>query len=109
VPPPPSGYAPVAGYAAPRTDGLAIASLIVGIVSLICSFACLGVIAGPAAAIMGFIARQRIATSGGTLGGGTLAIIGLILGVIGFIASVGFFFLYLGGAIHGATFSSPSP
>jgi hypothetical protein len=109
VPPPPSGYAPAAGYAAPRTDGLAIASLVVGIVSLVCSFACLGVIAGPAAAIMGFIARQRIATSGGTLGGGTLAIIGLILGIIGFLASVGFFLLYIGGAVHGITSSSPSP
>jgi len=84
--------APGAGFAAQRTDGLAIASLVIGIVSIVCSFVCLGVILGPTAAIMGFISRQRIATSGGALGGGALAIIGLILGIIGFLASVGAFF-----------------
>ncbi|MGH7765507.1 MAG: DUF4190 domain-containing protein [Candidatus Dormibacteraceae bacterium] len=110
MPAPPGGYAaPGASYAAPRTDGLAIASLVIGIVSFVCSFACLGVIFGPTAAIMGFIARQRISSSGGTLGGGTLAIIGLILGIVGFVSSVGFFFLYLTGALHSMTFPSPSP
>ena len=110
MPPPPGSFAyPGAGYAAPRTDGLAIASLVVGILGLVCSFGCLGIVLGPAAAIMGFISRQRIASSGGTLGGGTLAIIGLILGIVGFLASVGFFFLYLSGAIHSASFSSPTP
>jgi uncharacterized protein DUF4190 len=93
VPPAPQGYGPPgAGYAAQRTDGLAIASLVIGICSIVCSFACLGVILGPTAAIMGFIARQRIATSSGALGGGALATIGLILGIIGFLASVGAFF-----------------
>src|ERR1700681_2456568 len=85
VPPPPGGYAPMsAGYAAPRSDGLAIASLIVGILSLVCTLGCLGIVLGPAAAIMGFVSRQRIATSGGALGGGTLAVIGLVLGIVGF-------------------------
>jgi hypothetical protein len=110
VPPPPGNYAPAgAGYAAPRTDGLAIASLVIGIIGLVCSFGCVGILLGPTAAIMGFISRQRIASSGGAVGGGTLAIIGLILGVVGFLASVGFFFLYLSGAIHSASFSSPTP
>jgi len=110
VPPPPGGFATAgAGYAARRTDGLAIASLVIGIIGLVCSFGCLGIVLGPTSAIMGFISRQRIASSGGTLGGGTLAIIGLILGVVGFLASVGFFFLYLSGAIHSGAFSSPSP
>jgi hypothetical protein len=109
VPPPPVGYAPAAaGYAAKRTDGLAIASLVTGIISFVCSFFCLGVVLGPTAAIMGFISRQRIATSGGMLGGGGLAIAGLILGIIGFIASVAFFFLYFQGAMNGAT-SAPTP
>jgi hypothetical protein len=83
-----------AGYAAPRTDGLAIASLIIGIVSLVCSFICLGVVLGPTAAIMGFISRQKIATSGGAVGGGTLALVGMILGILGFLASVGFALIY---------------
>jgi hypothetical protein len=109
--PPPGGYSPVsAGYAAARTDGLAIASLIVGILSLVCAVACLGVVLGPAAAIMGFISRQRIASSGGMLGGGTLAMIGLVLGIVGFLASVGWFFLVIwGGIMSAATSSTPSP
>jgi hypothetical protein len=98
-----------AGYAAPRTDGLAIASLVVGILSLVCTVACLGVVLGPTAAIMGFISRQRITSSGGALGGGTLAVIGLVLGVVGFIASVGWFFLLISGAITSSSTSTPSP
>ena len=110
LPPPAGGYAPMsAGYAAPRNDGLAVAALIVGILSLVCSFLCLGVVLGPTAAIMGFISRQRIATSGGALGGGTMALIGLVLGVIGFVASVGWFFLFIGGIISSSTNSTPSP
>ena len=97
-PPPPGGYQPQmggAGYAAPRTDGLAIAALIVGIISIVCDLFCLGIVLGPAAAIMGFISRQRIQTSGGALGGGTMAIAGLILGIIGFVLGVVAFFLWI--------------
>jgi uncharacterized protein DUF4190 len=108
--PPPGGYAAAAaGYAAPRTDGLAIASLVIGILSLVCTVACLGIVLGPTAAIMGFISRQRITSSGGALGGGTLALVGLILGIIGFVASVGWFFLALSGVITSSAFPSPSP
>lgn len=106
---PPGGYMPGGyGYAAPRTDGLAIASLIVGILSLVCFFVCLGILAGPAAAIMGFISRQRIATSGGSLSGGTMALAGLILGVIGFLVSVIWFFLGISGSLNFGN-ATPSP
>ena len=98
-----------AGYAAPRNDGLAVAALIVGILSLVCTLGCLGIVLGPAAAIMGFISRQRIATSGGALGGGTIAVIGLVLGIVGFVASVGWFFLVITGVITSMTTSTPSP
>jgi Domain of unknown function (DUF4190) len=112
VPPPPMGaaYSPMgAGYAAPRNDGLAVASLVIGILALACSVACLGIVLGPTAAIMGFISRQRITSSGGALGGGTLALIGLILGVVGFVASVGWFFLVISGVISSSTNASPTP
>lgn len=98
-----------AGYAAQRTDGLAIASLVIGILSLVCTIACLGIVLGPTAAIMGFISRQRISTSGGAVGGGALAMIGLILGIVGFIASVGWFLLFISGAINSSSTSTSSP
>jgi uncharacterized protein DUF4190 len=93
VPPAPMGYPPGAmGYAQPRNDGMAIAALICGIVGLVCFFLCLGVILGPTAAILGFVSRQRIASSGGMLGGGGLAMAGLILGIVAFVISVLWFF-----------------
>jgi hypothetical protein len=87
-----------AGYAGARTDGLAIGALIAGILSIVCFWPlCLGILLGPAAAIMGFISRQRVAASGGSVGGGGLALAGLILGIVGFIASaawaIGWIFL----------------
>jgi hypothetical protein len=111
VPPPPGGgYAPAAyGYAAPRTDGLAIAALVIGIVSIVCSIACLGIILGPTAAIMGFISRQRIASSGGAVGGGTLATVGLILGIVGFVAGVGAFFFWVYAGSQTNSTVTPTP
>jgi hypothetical protein len=105
------GYSPMAGgYASPRTDGLAIGSLVVGIISIVCGAGCLGVILGPAAAIMGFVARQRITSSGGAIGGGGLAIAGLILGIVGFVISVAAFFLWISFFVASSSGgSTPSP
>ncbi len=101
VPPAPMGYTPGAmSYAGVRTDGLAIGSLICGIVGVVCFFACLGIVLGPAAAIMGFISRQRIASSGGTLGGGGIAIAGLVLGVVAFFGSVAWFLFFVLSSNH---------
>ena len=109
-PPVPGGYTPAGmGYAGQRTDGLAIASLVIGIISIVCSIVCLGIVLGPTAAIMGFISRQRISTSGGALGGGTLALLGLILGIVGFVAGVAAFFLYIYAGTLSNSFVSPSP
>lgn len=87
-------------YASRRTDGLAIASLITGILALVCCV--LGIVLGPAAAIMGFISRGRITSSGGTVGGGGLAIAGLILGVIGFIGGIVWILIFI-AASNGST------
>ena len=100
--------APGAGYAGRRTDGLGIAAFVIGILSVACFVGCLGIVLGPTAAIMGFISRQRVATSGGTLGGGTLSLIGLILGVIGFVVSVIWFFVLASGTFTNST-ASPTP
>jgi len=98
-----------AGYAAQRTDGLAIASLVIGILSLVCFVACLGIVLGPTAAIMGFVSRQRISSSGGALGGGALATVGLVLGIVGFVVSVGWFFFAITGAINSGSNGAASP
>jgi hypothetical protein len=74
---------------------MAIASLICGIVGIVCFVICLGVILGPVAAILGYISRQRVASSGGTLAGGGLALAGLILGVFAFAISVLWFFFLI--------------
>ncbi|MDQ6879913.1 MAG: DUF4190 domain-containing protein [Candidatus Dormibacteraeota bacterium] len=97
-----------AGYAAARTDGLAIASLIAGILSIVCFWPfCLGLLLGPTAAIMGFISRQRIAASGGSVGGGGLALVGLVLGIVGFIASAGWAIGWIFFVAHNATTTTP--
>ena len=109
VPPPPVGYAAAgAGYAAPRTDGLAIGSLICGILSLVCFWPfCLGILLGPAAAIMGFISRQRVATSGKTIAEGDLTLAGLILGIVGFLLSAGWAIAYIFIVSHAANSTTP--
>ncbi len=81
---PPSGIA----NSSRRTDGLGIGALVTGILGLVCSIACLGVLLGPAAATMGLISRHRIASSAGTIGGGGIALWGVILGTVGFFVSV---------------------
>jgi hypothetical protein len=109
VPPPPAAYAPMgSGYAGQRTDGLAIGSLIAGILSIVCFWPlCLGILLGPAAAVMGFISRQRVAASGGSVGGGSLALAGLILGVVGFLASAAWAIVWISLIPHSSVTSTP--
>lgn len=57
-----------------RTCGLAVWSLILGILSLMC----FGMFSGIPAVICGHLAQSRIRHSGGALGGGGLAIGGLV-------------------------------
>jgi Domain of unknown function (DUF4190) len=79
-----------------RIDGLAYAALVMGVVSLVFNLFVFGppaLLLGPGAAIMGFISRRRVANSGGTLRGGTIALAGLILGIIGFAVNVAWLFL----------------
>jgi len=72
---PGGGYAPVM---APPNDSQATLSLVLGIISVFCC-----PILGPVALFIGNASRQRVAASGGTMGGGGLATAGLVLGIIG--------------------------
>jgi hypothetical protein len=90
--PPPSYYA-LSG-ATPVTNGLAITSLVVGIVSLVLSFCCVGLsLLGVAGVICGFVARSQIARSQGYQTGAGLALAGIVVSSIAVLLGVGLFVL----------------
>jgi hypothetical protein len=77
----PPSMAPPPGYGQPppvgqTTNGLAIASLVLGIVWVFGISSILAV-------IFGFVARKQIRQSGGRQGGGGMAIAGIVLGFVG--------------------------
>jgi hypothetical protein len=74
------GAGPVPGWVAPpRTPGLAIAALILGIVGLVVC----PLVPSIAAVVCGHMAKGEIDRAGGQLGGRGIAMTGLILGWIG--------------------------
>ena len=86
TPTPPEPQSPAPQPAAPKpaakTDGKAIASLILGIFS----FApMVGWICAIIAIILGAMSMKKINASGGALTGKPMAIIGLILGILGLV------------------------
>jgi hypothetical protein len=68
-----------------QSKGLAIGSLVCGILSCLC---CLSVLTGPAAVIMGFIAKKNIDENPSQYGGRGLAMGGIITGIVGFLIGV---------------------
>ena len=66
-----------------QSDGLAITSFVLGLVSVIL---CLGPLAGIPAVICGHIARRNLRSSGVEKSGSSLALPGLILGYVGIVA-----------------------
>ncbi|MBN3040751.1 MAG: DUF4190 domain-containing protein [Candidatus Omnitrophica bacterium] len=75
--------APVQMPPQPKTSGLAIASLVCGIVSLCC-----GLLLGIPAIICGHIALKQINDSADTIGGKGMAIAGLIMGYLSLVLTV---------------------
>ena len=80
----PPGYEPQTPMPKRKTPGIAIASLVCGILSWVCA----GPLAAIPAVITGHMALGRIKRSAGALGGRGLAIAGLILGYISIVATV---------------------
>jgi len=62
-----------------KTSAMAVWSLVLGILSLLC----FGIIAGIPAIVLGHMGRSKIKQSRGALTGGGMALAGLILGYIG--------------------------
>ena len=112
---PPPGYAPPA-YGSPQqrpTDGMAITSLVLGILAFpgICCYGIVGLPLGIAALILGRMAVGRIGKSGGAVGGYGIAQAGWICGLIaaGISAIVLLVWVVLGAAFSIFTLIQPSP
>jgi hypothetical protein len=78
-------YSPQFAAAPQKTDGLAITSLVLGILSMICCG--MGILTGIPAVICGHIAMGRMKKDPNLQGKG-LAIAGLIMGYLGIVVSV---------------------
>ena len=81
-----------------QSKGLAITSLILGILSLLC---CNWFIVGLAAIITGFIARSKAGSNPSQYGGGGMALGGIIAGVVSFIIGILVWVLYFFGFLAG--------
>ena len=77
---------PAAGSEPTATDGLAVAALVVGIVSVVSSFFLLGGIGGVVAIVLGAIAMARVRKSGRK--GRGMAITGLVTGIVAVVIAV---------------------
>lgn len=84
--PPPLRQTYGSSYDSPKPTGLAIASMILGIVGLI-GACCLGGVLGLIGAIMGHVAMGKIARSGGLASGRGMAIAGIITGYLSVVVT----------------------
>ena len=75
---------PYPGQFQPQTDGKATASLILGILSILC----FGLFTGLPAIILGHISRGNIEQSRGRLTGAGMALAGLILGYVSIVSTI---------------------
>jgi hypothetical protein len=96
---------PVPEYQRP-TDGVAIGSLILGIMSLLALAFCVvpALPFGIGALVAGFMSRRNIGASQGTVGGDGIALAGLICGAIGSALALlltAYFLLAVGGLVVG--------
>lgn len=86
-PPPPDPYAQAYAVEPPRT-GLAVASLVLGIIAIPTAFVCVGPLLGIIAIIMGIVAVVRASGDPMRHGGKGLAIGGIVTGVLSIILVV---------------------
>jgi len=97
TPPQPGGYEQQpGGYPPPgppaqggsNANVLGITALVLGILSIILSFCCVGLVLGPAAIVTGFLGMRKADEPGGQVGGRGIAMAGLICGAVGLIISL---------------------
>lgn len=91
MPPPAYGYAPPAAGAParPRTSGMAVASLVCGIIALCLSWILFvnfaAAVAGVLALVFGLVANGQVKNGAGAVGGKGLAVAGIVLGVVALV------------------------
>ena len=97
---PPPGYP---GYPpqGPGNNGMAIASLVLGIVGFCCGQL---FVLSIGAIVTGFIGRNQINQSGGQLKGGGLALAGMILGILGILVGILYWILAANGFLDSDLF-----
>lgn len=82
-PPPPTQYVYAAPAQRPSTNGMAVAAMVTGILSIV--ICCAGFVLGIIAVVLGGVARKQIAESQGQQGGSGMATAGLVTGIIGVV------------------------
>jgi hypothetical protein len=91
-----------------RTDGMASASLVLGISSIPMHFCCyLGWPLGIAAVVLGIVALGRIRDDRNQASGRSLAWTGIATAVLGFMLIIAIFVIYGAAAIFAAMQGSP--
>jgi len=98
-PPPYAGYGPPPSVSPSTSNGMAIAALVLGIVSIVICWLCgLGVVAGVLAVVFGILGLKRAKALPGRPSAG-LATAGIVTGAIGAVLSVGLLLLIIVSAI----------
>jgi hypothetical protein len=97
--PAPPPYPPAYGGYPQQTDQKAVTALVLGILSLTCG----GLLTGIPAVVVGVMSRKDIERSGGALGGGGLALAGIITGGLGTVITMAYFLLMMAGVVAGLT------
>ena len=99
-----------AGLTGARTDGvsstsgMAITSLVLGVVSLV--IPCIGIATGPLAVIFGGVSLSQVNRSRGRLGGKGMAIAGLVTGIVATTLYGLYFLLMILGTLSGPAIGS---
>jgi uncharacterized protein DUF4190 len=87
-PPPPA-------YARPENKSLAIAAMVIGIISVTVGWMCLGPIPGIAAIIMGAVALSQIKKTPDRVGGKPMAVVGVVTGGLTVLIYAGIMIFYV--------------
>jgi uncharacterized protein DUF4190 len=87
-PPPPA-------YAQQENKSLAIAAMVIGIISVSVGWLCLGPIPGVAAIIMGAVALSQIKKTPDRVGGKPMAVVGVVTGSVTVLIYAGIMIFYL--------------